>query len=120
MIRRLLSLLRKSSIGFKQYPAFEITVNPVGKSLLCDGSERWYEGGSEFATVNLAGSTLHLVTRQSSYALLYMNYQAEGFETAAKAREAAPAFACAVLDRLKQRVLDFPPQELLSAQMDRL
>jgi len=97
-----------------------ISLNPAGSyHLFFDASERWYEGGREFASVNLAGAKLHLVARQGAYALLYMGYQAEGFKTAAKARKAAPAFACAVLDLLKQRVRDFPPQELHRAQMDR-
>ncbi|WP_241032675.1 hypothetical protein [Pseudomonas viridiflava] len=119
MIGRLFGWLRRSSFELEQRPVFEITLNPVGKHLFFDASERWHEGGRKFATVNLAGSTLHLVARQDSYALLYMNYQADGCKSAAKAREAAPAFACAVLDLLKQRVRNFPPQELQCAQMDR-
>lgn len=97
----------------------EISLNPAASSHLWDVSERWYEGGLDFASVGLAGTKLHLSARKDGYVLLYMGYQATGFKTAAEARKAVPRFACAVLDLLKQRVMDFPPQELRNAQMDR-
>lgn len=99
-------------------PCMEITLNPAASSHLWDVSERWYEGGRDFATVGLAGSKLHVSLRKDGYALTYMGYQTTGFKTAAEARKAAPRFACAVFDQLKQRVMDYPPQELRNAQMD--
>jgi hypothetical protein len=88
----------------------KIELSEGGKNRYIDKSPRWHMEGDDYATAIIAGGEMTAYEEEGVVRLLYLGYRATGFADMAEARKTAPEFACQVLDLLKQRVVDFPPE----------
>ena len=89
----------------------DIRITAAGKLSLAVPQQRWNDGnGGDLAVMQVArfaGQEMMAITDNAeAFDLRYMGYQTSGFTTMDAAKEAAPAFARKVLDRLVSMISD--------------